>query len=76
MKKIDCKNLGDMCEFMLDGEPVFIIRAHDAAAVGALVEYKELSKLAGGGNLIRTQASIDRFESWQKAHKDFVRPAD
>jgi len=27
MKKIDCLSLGTMCEVLLDGEPVFILRA-------------------------------------------------
>lgn len=76
MKKVDCKLLGDLCEFLLDGEPVFIIRAHDAAAIPSLKNYLVETKELRGGNTIRTSAMISRFKSWQESHKDFVRPAD
>ena len=76
MKKIDVLTLGEMCETMLDREPVFILRAHDPAALAALERYVEASQAAGGRNIIRTRAAMDRFRGWQTQHKDDIRPAD
>ena len=76
MKKIDCLSLGTMCEVLLDGEPVFILRAQDAASVPALEDYLKRSKEKDGANLLRTSGSIERFKRWQAQHPDKVRAAD
>ena len=76
MKKIDCLTLGHLCEVMLDGEPVFIIRAQDAAAVLALEAYHDATTRVGGVNRIRVQASIEKFKTWQAVHQHKVRAAN
>lgn len=76
MKKIDCLTLGQLCKVMLDGEPVFIIRAQDAAAVRTLSKYAEFSKEIGGLNISRTEQSIAEFLIWRETHQSKVRPAN
>ncbi len=76
MKKIDCLTLGQLCEVMLDGEPVFIIRAQDAAAVRTLLKYAEFSHEIGGMNILRTEQIIEKFKNWRETHQAKVRPAN
>lgn len=76
MKKIDCLTLGEMCSFLLDGEPVFVLRAQDLAAVPTLQEYLDVTHAANGRNVSRTKGAIERFRAWQAGHKEKVRPAD
>ena len=76
MKKVDCQVIGQIAEMLLDGEPVFLLRAQDAAAVGTLEVYLTLSEAAGGQNQIRAHAQMQRFKAWQLQHKERVRAAD
>lgn len=76
MKVLNCQLLGEMCEFLLDGEPVFIIRAQDKVAMDALVSYHEKSKALGGRNLGRVQAVLNRMLGWQKQHPNRVKLPD
>jgi hypothetical protein len=76
MKTINCKSLSDVCELLLDGEPVFIIRAQDAAAVTGIKANIEESKRTGAQNIIRAEAQLARIIAWQKKNGKKVRAAD
>jgi hypothetical protein len=76
MKILNCQLLGEMCEFLLEGEPVFVIRAQDKAASGALTGYLAESLRLGGRNLNRTKACQARIEKWQLENPNRVKPAD
>ena len=76
VKILNCMTLGEMCEAALDGEPVFIIRAQDKAALDAVEHYKQDSKLYGGKNLGRTEAQWIRMKEWRESHPDRVKAAD
>jgi len=76
MKKVDCQVIGQIAEMLLDGEPVFLLRAQDVASVPTLLRYLEESAKAGGTNQIRCHAQMQRFKAWQLQHKDRVRAAD
>jgi hypothetical protein len=76
MKVINCQTLGDLCEFMLDGEPVFLIRAHDIAAEPAIKQYIEESTTLGGRNIGRSIDQLTRIRKWQKENPHKVRVAD
>src|ERR1035438_285213 len=58
MKKVDCQVIGQIAEMLLDGEPVFLLRAQDAAAVPTLEHYLQESKKAGGQNQLRAHAQM------------------
>ena len=76
MKKLDCELLGRLCEFLLDGEPVFVIRAQDVAAGNAIADYIATSRDHGGKNLGRAQSHLERVVEWQKENLTRVRAAD
>jgi hypothetical protein len=75
MKIINCQTLGELCEFMLDGEPVFIIRAQDQAALDAVEHYKQDSKLYGGQNMGRVEAAWIRMKEWRDKNPYKIKPA-
>ena len=76
MKKVDCQVVGQIAEMLLDGEPVFLLRAQDAASVSTLEYYLQESENMGGQNQIRAHAQMQRFKAWQLQHKERVRAAD
>ena len=69
MKILNCTLLGEMCSFLLDGEPVFVIRAQDALAVQVIEEYKKRAEFHQATNTVRVQACINNMKIWQKDHK-------
>ena len=74
--KVNIHVLTKLCEYLLDGEPVFIIRAQDAAAVFSVDRYIEESDKEGGINLGRAREHRERIDKWQKANPTRVKPAD
>jgi hypothetical protein len=76
MKIINCQTLGELCEFMLDGEPVFLIRAQDSIAITAVNEYLKFSQRDGGRNTMRTETQLERMREWQKANPKKVKLPD
>ena len=74
--KFNVQLLTKLCEYLLDGEPVFIIRAQDAAAPAAVAGYIQDSHASGGANLIRCQRHLDRIVAWQKENPNRVKAAD
>jgi hypothetical protein len=76
MKKVDCQVIGQIAEMLLDGEPVFLLRAQDVAAVPTLDHYLHESKKVDGQNQLRAHAQLQRFKAWQLQHKERVRAAD
>lgn len=75
MRTLNCAVLGDMCEFLLEGEPVFVIRAQDKSSVKAVSDYIAASRQFGGTNLIRAEAHLARIVEWQTKNPDKVRSA-
>lgn len=76
MKVINCQTLGDMCEFMLDGEPVFLIRAQDKFAAEIVADYYVKSQTRGGKNTGRVKQQLDKITEWQKANEFKVKLPD
>jgi hypothetical protein len=76
MKVLNCLLLGDICEFLLEGEPVFVIRAQDKAAPGALTGYIAESVRLGGANITRATDAQKRIIEWQRLHPKKVKLAD
>ncbi len=74
--KFNVHLLTKLCEYLLDGEPIFIIRAQDLAAVNAVREYIKESGQMGGRNLIRCETHRQRIEAWQQANPNRVKAAD
>jgi len=68
--------LTKLCETLLDGEPVFIIRAKDIVAPEGVEGYIESSKKAGGLNIIRCRRQLDRIKAWQEQNRNRVKTPD
>lgn len=68
MKVINCQTLGDMCTFMLDEEPVFLIRAQDKCAREVISNYLAVTRSVGGRNSLRVEQQLDRITKWQQEH--------
>ena len=76
MKVINCQTLGDMCEFMLDGEPVFLIRAQDSIAKIIIATYLSYTTRDGGKNTGRVKQQLEKVEKWQKDNPHKVKLPD
>jgi hypothetical protein len=76
MKMIDCRSLSQICEFMLDGEPCFLIRAQDIVSIPALEHYYQLAFDADGKNLSRVREVKNRFREWQEQNPSRVKKPD
>ena len=68
--------LTKLCEYLLDGEPMFIIRARDVACVATVSDYVGETKRRGGNNASRSLAKLDDIIKWQAGHMNKLRPAD
>lgn len=73
MKTINCHTLGEMCTCLLDGEPVFVIRAQDQLSVEILEKYRYAAAITGATNVGRTQDAINTFKKWQSENHDRVK---
>lgn len=73
---VDCRTLTNMCEFMLEGEPCFLIRAQDKVSIKALEQYHQLAFEAHGENLKEVREVRDRFREWQEQHPQRVKVPD
>ncbi len=76
MKIINCQTLGELCEYMLDGEPVFLIRSQDISALEAVSEYIRISSINGGKNIIRAHDQLSKIKEWRDSNPKKVRVAD
>lgn len=76
MKVINCQTLGEICECMLDGEPVFVLRAQDKLATNIIEEYTHRSFEAHGLNVTRARHARDRFAKWQAENPNKVKIPD
>ena len=74
--KFNVHMLTKLCEYLLDGEPVFIIRAQDAAACPGVDGYIRASRVAGGKNLIRSEEHLARIDTWQRDNPKRIKAAD
>lgn len=59
-----------------DDEPVFLIRAQDAAAVETVMHWAKVNARVGGDPLLSAMAAKHalRMDAWQQTHKK--KPAD
>lgn len=76
MKVINCQTLGEICECMLDGEPVFVLRAQDQVALSTLEEYYHRAFDAHAKNLTRVRHAKERFREWQEKNPQKVKVPD
>jgi len=76
MKIINCQTLGEVCSSLLDGEPVFVLRAQDKISVEILEYYRNITAASGGANVGRTQSSINAFLKWQNENPGRVKLPD
>lgn len=76
MKVINCQTLGEVCEHMLDGEPVFLIRAQDSLSVKAIQDYLDTARRHGAKNTGRSTEKLERFVKWQKENPNKVKLPD
>lgn len=76
LDRFNIHQLSKLCEFLLDGEPVFIIRAQDMAATAAVENYIDRSREMGGRNLSRSQTHLKKIEQWRKENPKRLKPAD
>ena len=74
--KFNVHHLTEVCEALLDGEPVFIIRAQDEAAPVAIDAYITASRNVGGTNTSRSNAQLQRVMDWRREHKDRIKVPD
>lgn len=65
-----------MCEHMLDGEPVFLIRAQDKVAIEAVNAYLSFAFDVKANNLGRVRDLRDRIRDWQEANPKRVKVPD
>lgn len=75
LPKLNCQQLDAIVEALI-GMPCFIILAKDAAAVPALLDYKEQANKIGARNIVRTTARTREIEQWQKDHPEQVKVPD
>lgn len=76
MKVLNCQSLGDICKAMLDGEPVFLIRAQDKLALPIVKQYFELAKENKSMNMSRVLRIIENIQDWQEENPGKVRLPD
>ena len=72
-EKTNCQNLGELCKAILDGEPVFIIRAQDDAALDGVQGYLDVCELSIED---RVRSAMKEIKEWQEQNKDKVKKAD
>ena len=70
-----CKNLGEICEAALNGEPVFVIRARDATGEATIEGYYENLARAypESPKLVDRDKNVNRFMKWRDENPDKVR---
>lgn len=77
MKVINCLTLGEVCETLLDGEPVFIIRAKDKLANDVIAHYYTLAFHEDAAtNVGRVASAMQRFKVWQEANPNKMKFPD
>jgi hypothetical protein len=61
-----------------DDEPIFILRAQDAASVGTLQHYAQLCSEWGSPptHIDNAHRVTERFDEWQQAHGPQVKAPD
>jgi hypothetical protein len=74
----NCHNLGELCQQLLDGEPVFILRAQDKLSLQKIKDYKSNASKnkASKTVLARVKQAIDEFSNWRKNNKEKVKLPD
>jgi hypothetical protein len=61
---------------MLDGEPVFLLRAQDSIAGDIVAHYLTLARAREARNTNRTSDQLDRIIKWQKNNPKKVKLPD
>jgi len=65
-----------MCEHMLDGEPVFLIRAQDILALEIVEKYYNLADVNKTRNLGRVRSVMKKMQEWRNENRDRVKVPD
>lgn len=76
MKVLNCQSLGDICKLMLDGEPVFLIRAQDKLALETLSNYFLKARESKAANIGRVARIVEDMKKWQEENPGKVRLPD
>jgi len=76
MRKLDCTLLSEMGTYLLEGEPVFVLRAQDRLAMDVLHEYLKLGQAMGAKNMGRVRAVHTRFAQWRDANPGRMKVPD
>lgn len=76
MKVINVHSLTTMCEAILDGEPVFIIRAQDYLSVEIVQNYLNKAIEHEAKNLTRVRDVIAAMIEWRKVNPKKVKIPD
>lgn len=74
----NCQNLGDICQQLLNGEPVFIIRAQDRLAPEIIRQYKTMAttKKVVKSVIERVRKAISEINEWRKNNKERIKLPD
>lgn len=76
MIKVDVVFLDRLCEFLLNGEPVFIFRAQDGLLMEILQEYLERAMRSRASNTSRIRSAMAKISKWQHENLDRVKVPD
>lgn len=76
MKVVNCVTLGEACEALLDGEPVFVIRCQDVLAVEMVETYLRRAKEVGATNTNRIDKVLAKMNDWRAENKGKVKVPD
>jgi len=68
--------LDSLCEFLLEGEPVFVVRAQDKLIQDIITDYHRRAMAAGAKNLSRVQRKLDVIRKWQEENSNRVKLPD
>jgi hypothetical protein len=74
----NCENLGELCQQLLDGEPVFILRSKDKLMTETTRTYKSLAITAKVKKSFITSltAKFKEINEWRKNNKDKIKLPD
>ena len=74
----NCEKLGRFCSIVLDGEPVFIIRARDKFATNIVKEYLNTTKENKVSKTVidRVTTALQSINKWRKENRSQIKIPD
>lgn len=76
LKYVNVHLLTEVVKLLLNGEPVFIIRAQDRLAAGAVASYLDSAMAVGARNQERVAEALREIKLWQQANRNRVKLPD